>query len=438
MGKTNDQSTASVIHSQPTAVLNAAPRVADLRFDCQGQRESDIAADPFANFLAEGYTTAKTTQLESFLATGFLLPQVGSHPWVKALERVRRRLRLSMPIHVILLLQEEFVGHSAIGIQHQNGISLIMGQTYLEDANETELAYHFGVAIWKALDEKSFPYREILRRNCPVSWDIKEQLMNWGRFSMYSAACYGLLACGDLDTAITETWRQCLGRRAPHDSEGLLALAESYREEGHMPLLHLWEHYHQSGLYLVGLPLVLKAFSDSVTYADLVGGTGTSTRTDFQKQISDLDESLYGMPNELDAEFIQFLSLCSTLTRAHVFEASPNYSLEALHAELEPDFMEESEFINCMSEMGLGPDGTEAAIKRLQDLNGSPFTWAIPLFCNDFITGSLQIAARESVLHPECQSALNERLNDVLTFCSVDRDFADLLAGVMAEEEADD
>ncbi|MGC9453200.1 MAG: hypothetical protein ACP5I4_17340 [Oceanipulchritudo sp.] len=436
MEKTPNITTSRVLAGRPAAVLNSVPRVADLRFDSQKEREAKINSDAYARLLAEGFSAARDPQLDTFLDIGLVMPVVGDSAWVKALKRVRQRLRLSMPIHVVLLLQDELVSHSAIGIQHEAGIHLIVGQNFLEGASETELAYHFGVAIWKALDEVSFAYREILRRNCPITWALKQEILNWGRFSMYSAACYGLLACGDLDTAITETWRHCLGRQqSPLDATGLLTLSRRYAETGHMALIHLYQHYHASGLYLVGLPLVLDEFSRTTIYQSLVGGTGETSRTDFQKWVEQLDEKLYSLPNQLDFDFVKYLTVCSTLTRARVFEASPNFSLESLYDDLGEEIMEKSDFVASMSEMGFGPDGTVDSMELLQELKDNTFGWAIPLFCNEFIVGCLRIMARESMLNPECQTQLSDRLDSVLEFCGVDRGMADILMAVTAEQE---
>lgn len=420
--------------ARSAAVLNAAPRVADLRFESQKEREAIIAADAYANFLVEGYSAAKVTQLDKFLEIGFVLPQEGSHPWIVALKRVRQRLRLSVPIHVVMVLQEELIGRSYIGIRHEAGIHLIVGPSFLEDATETELAYHFGVAIWKASNEISFAYREILRRNCPLEWGLKETILEWGRFSIYSAACYGLLACGDLNTAITESWRHCLSRRAPLDAKGLLTLSESYNDTGHMAPLHLCEHFLQSGVYLVGLPQVLKNFAESAIYLDLVGKSGGTSREAFQMNIDELDKKLYEVPSPYGVEFIQFLFHCGLLVRAHVFQGSPNYSLEALFKELEGSLWDLDSFMELTTEIGLGPEGSGDCLVLLRGLKQSEFGWFIPQYANNFIFGCFQILAREAVLNPDYQPRMTERLKDVLQLCEVEQEMAELLMDVWANE----
>ena len=397
------------------AVLSAVPRIADLKFASQKDRETAILADGVCQLVKEHVEANLDNYIAAYQHPSVELPMTGDRPIVRALARVRERLRLSHPVRIALMLRDDLKGARALSVLQDKTIHIFISASFLEDANEDELAYHLGVAIWKAFDSLSFIRQQVYGRGSLLPWMTHLELMAWERLSDYSAACYGLLACGNLDTAIVESWRQCMDQRAPHDSAGLIAIAENYAQQPRFAAVDICRFFSESPFYLFALPTVLQEFARSAPYKSLIGETGGTSCKEFQKRVEALDQRIHDCPCSIGVDFIHFHWRARFLSCAFLAAVAPDYSVDTLWEHFAKEQFDRTEFQGYL-------DLSDAAIEelgsrdRLEQLKTTDNGWAMPFIAYECLQDAYTQYHRIRAQHPEAEPACLERLQQLITW----------------------
>lgn len=326
-------------------VLSAVPRVSDLQFSEQLAADEALGNVALAAMVRQYVEEIAKNRLAWWQASSFALPCDGDSVLCKALARVRTRLRLGYDVRLYTSVQNAYARAPYRGIRDGKTLHIFLSQAFLNLADPCELSFHLAQGIWEAIDEGAFFVRCLAK--CPLNWNNHQLVRSRERYAAYSAAIYGLLACGEVDMATRESWRAYSSIQSPLDVHILRRMSERAIAEGDASYWERQLNDCHNARYPLLLPEVLQAFTRTSRCHALLGPSVGSVATgdaidwlEFSAQIVAHDEHLHA-PSE---EWIDALSATCAVIRplatASILEGYEGFS----NAEIR-DALERSEML---------------------------------------------------------------------------------------------
>lgn len=341
-------------------ILWGVPRLKDLMFSRQLDADATLGQHPLApkvNLLLEEFSDNTFEELQQ---GSFALANDGQSVLSQAMERVRMRLRLAYDLEVYTSIESCFPGKVGCGIRRENTIHIFLSQPFLDITDARELSFHLALYVWEALDPGAWFARVL--GHFPLHQVVTEDMNRRYRYAVYSGAIYGLLACGDLDIAIRESWRVYSSLHKPIEAPMLLEMSARACADGDT---HYWERQLNEAFnarYPLLLPTVLREFTRTDICASLFGTTAGLTNepkavkwADFEAQVLELDDRVHTPSENWTEKLSAAVTLIQPLATAWMLESHPDFSTERILELLDRTCITDEDLREFFNEQGWQP-----------------------------------------------------------------------------------
>jgi hypothetical protein len=324
----------------PADVLWGVPRIKDLLFSAQVEADAALAEQPMAATVRGLEEELSEERIPWWCQASFALPAAAGSVLGEALARIRMRLRLAFELKVYTSVEAVYSQAPYRGIREGQTLFLFLPQAFLQTSDPRVLAFHLGQCIWNAMDNNAW-FVSMLRR-FPLNWDALQTLHLRERQAAYSAAIYGLLSCGDLATAVAESWRPFSPIQKPLEAPILMEMSAQAAASGDPDY---WERQLQdcrNAQYPLLLPTVLRRFTETDTCHALLGATaGSNDDTapvqwdSFDKQVRELDHATHQPSEEWESKLTTAHAMIQPLLATYILSAIPDYPVEKIREALD-------------------------------------------------------------------------------------------------------
>lgn len=295
-------SLSSALSIGTAEILARSPRIGELLPRLHLEAREEVSLEVVDDLIAEHFAGGSDPLgacLRNMRCRSLGL-EPASHPLLgEAVALVRQRLRLSRDVRVRVSRDVRFRFRARFGWEGEDGQLVIFLDRYLLDSNLTAraLAFHIGCGLYQAMDgawmvahQRLLADLDFPQRLCSVFAEHERR---------YAAAFYGLLACGDLETAIAEAYRRDGTSLADQPPLSLLRALSDHALENGAPYWIARSEDNYEPTYLVHLPAVLQLFTETALCQSLQGGTDGLSWEAFCAQLTEWEERVHSPQEEL-------------------------------------------------------------------------------------------------------------------------------------------